>query len=380
MHRHEALADRGRDRAPDEGVGAEAEHEGEGDRGLRREGEGEVHEHLEGEADAHERGERDVLLKPSERDDAGETAQRRGGGERAVADGAHAEVLRRVQDEDAPRCRPGHVEDQDDEHERAYRGIASQPPQALADRTGVRCRRGRRAVRDGRGGRHRCARDPRDQQHGERHAQDLDEERPERPDGEQERAQGRAGELVRDQESGLQPRIAEAQVGGAHEHRQERAAGGVGEHLGGAVEERRDEHGPDGGVPRQQEHDEARHDDGPRAVGDHDEAAAVVVVGDGAGGEAEEQPRQELHHRAGGDEHRRRGERGDQQGSGGQGDAVAEVARPGRGQQPPEVAAQAPRRDDLSERGHPAILDPPPVPVPRTPISRDRTNVTLQPS
>ena len=80
------------------------------------------------------------------------------------------------------------------------------------------------------------------------------QERPGRSDREEEGAQRRPGELIRDQVPGLQPGVADAEVGRTHEHRQQRAAGGVGEDLGGAVEERGGQDDPDGGGAGDQEH------------------------------------------------------------------------------------------------------------------------------
>ncbi len=121
LHRHEPLTHGRRDRAPHERIEAEAEHEGERDPRGRGESEREVHQHLERQAHAHERRERHALLEPSEAEDRDHAADRRRGRERAVSDRPHAEVLGRIQHEHAPGRRPGHVEHQDDDDERAHR-------------------------------------------------------------------------------------------------------------------------------------------------------------------------------------------------------------------------------------------------------------------
>ncbi len=224
--------------------------------------------------------------------------------------------------------RPRHVEDEDDDDEGTHGRVLPEPAQALADGMPRRTRFVSVVRTLGRG-RHGCARDPRDEDDGKRDAEDLREEGPERSHREEEGAERRPGELVRDEVARLQPRVADTEIGGAHEHRQEGRPGGVGENLRRAVDERRCEHDPDGRRPRHQEHDESRDDDGAGRVRDHDEPAPVVVVGDGSGEEPEQEPRQELHHGAGCHEDRRRRHRRDQQRRGRERDTVTEIARPG---------------------------------------------------
>ena len=199
--------------------------------------------------------------------------------------------------------------------------------------------------------------DPRDEEHGETHAQDLHEERPERPDREEERAQWRTDELVSHEEPGLQSCIAEPQVGGPHQHRKKGAARRVGEHLCRAVQEGRRQHDPHRDMTGDEEDHQAPDDHRAQAVRQHDEPPPVVVVGDGPRQQAEQQPRQELHHRAPGHQQRRRGQRGDQQRRGRQGDAVTDVARPRRRQQPTEVGAESAWSDQFAERGHCGVLE-----------------------
>ena len=61
--------------------------------------------------------------------------------ERSVPDSAHVQVVGGVEDQDPPRRRPGHVEDEDDQHQRAHRCVVTQPVQALADRMRFHARR-----------------------------------------------------------------------------------------------------------------------------------------------------------------------------------------------------------------------------------------------
>ena len=100
-----------------------------------------------------------------------------------------------------------------------------------------------------------------------------------------------------------------------------------------------------------------QHDHRAQAVRQHDEPTAIVMVGDRPREQAEQQPRQELHHRARGHQQRRRGHGGDQQRRRRQGDAVADVARPRRRQQPAEVGAESAGRDQFAERGHCGVLE-----------------------
>jgi hypothetical protein len=199
------------------------------------------------------------------------------------------------------------------------------------------------AIRDRRAG------DACDEHDGQCHADDLGDERPERSHREQERAQRRTGELVRHQIAGLKSGVAETEIRGTHEHGQQRAAGRVGEHLRRSVQERGHQHDPHAHGAGHEEHDQAGDDEGAQGVRDDDEPAAVVMVGHRPREQAEEQPWQVLHHGTAGYEDRRTRERGDEQRGCRQGDPVAEVARPGRAQQPAEVTPEAAGSDDLAD-------------------------------
>ncbi len=76
------------------------------------------------------------------------------------------------------------------------------------------------------------------------------------PDGEQEGADRRGDQLVRQQEGALHPGVGEAEVLARHEARQERAARRVGERLRGAEDEQRDEHDGDADRPADDRRDE----------------------------------------------------------------------------------------------------------------------------
>ena len=86
-----------------------------------------------------------------------------------------------------------------------------------------------------------------------------------------------------------------------------------------------------------------------------DEPPAVDPVGEDAGVQAEQQPGQPLQQPGQRDEDRVGGLRGDQQRAGGERDAVAEVAHPGRADQPPErrphPAGQHGFHDSAHEKG-----------------------------
>ncbi len=122
--------------------------------------------------------------------------------------------------------------------------------------------------------------------------------------------------------------IADAQVDRLHEHRQQSARGGVDEDLGRAVHEGDGQHDPDVRRAGDDEHAQCGEDEHPCGVREHDQTPPVEPVGDRSSVQSEQQPRKELQHGARCDEDGRRGERGDQQGSGGQSDAVTDVARP----------------------------------------------------
>lgn len=178
--------------------------------------------------------------------------------------------------------------------------------------------------------------------------------------GEQRRPDRRPGELVERHHADRDPGVADGEAVAVHEHRQQRARGRVREDLGGAEEEEGAQHEPHrDGVGRHAEPEDQQHG-GPGEVDAHHEEAPVEAVRQGSGVQPEEQRRQPLEQRRQGDHERVAGLRGDQQRAGGQGQAVAQVAHPGRGEQPAESDAEARRGDDLQQTAHKSRTLPPP--------------------
>ena len=126
----------------------------------------------------------------------------------------------------------------------------------------------------------------------------------------------------------------------------------VGEHLGHAVDEHRRQHEPDRHLPGHDGHAQHGDDDRPQEVGHDDHPTPVEPVGDRPGPQPEQQPGEPLQHGGQGHQHGVAGLRGHQQGAGGQGDPVADVADPRRREQPPEAAPQPWRRDDVQNPAH----------------------------
>ena len=194
--------------------------------------------------------------------------------------------------------------------------------------------------------------DPRDEHDGRRDQEQLRGERPDHPDGEQERPDGWADDLVGQQVAALQPGVSQAQIRGSDEHRQQRRRRGVGEHLADAQGQHCDEDDADGHLAGGDRQAQQREDHGSSCVGGDDQAAAVDPVGHGAGVQAQQEPGQPLGDRGQRDQHGAAGQGCDQQGTGGQHDPVAEVADPARGQQPPEAATHPGRRHQLRNPAH----------------------------
>ena len=125
-----------------------------------------------------------------------------------------------------------------------------------------------------------------------------------------------------------------------HHHREQRRGGGVGERLGDSEEEHRDQHDDDVDPPGPDRDRQTGQHRRPQQVDDDHDPPAVETVGDGAGVQAEQEERQPLQQQR----HRHQlwvaGLGGDEQRTGGDLEAVAEVGHPRRPQQPPEVAAE----------------------------------------
>ena len=121
------------------------------------------------------------------------------------------------------------------------------------------------------------------------------------------------------------PRVGDAEVLASHHARQERAAGRVGEGLGRAEDEQRDQDDGDADGPAHDRGDEDDQHDGPTEVDDDDHAPPVEAVRGGAAEDAEQQDRQVLAQDRHRDQERVAGLRGDEQRAGGEHDAVADV-------------------------------------------------------
>jgi hypothetical protein len=144
----------------------------------------------------------------------------------------HAQPIDRIQHEHGPRRAERHVEGQDRERERPHRWVRDEPADALdhlPDDPALPPRRLARA-------RH----DPRDEDRTQRKTGRVHRERQRHADGEQECADGRRQELVRQEEGALHPGIGDPEVRSRHEARNEGAARRVREHFGGAQREERE--------------------------------------------------------------------------------------------------------------------------------------------
>ena len=172
------------------------------------------------------------------------------------------------------------------------------------------------------------------------------------PDGEQERPQRRADQLVDGDEPGHDAAVRQRQVVALHQHRHQRARRVVGERLRGAQQEHRDEHEPDGGDVERHGGREQQQDQGAQRVDGDDQPPPVQPVRHRPGPQPEQQRRQPLEQRGQRDEERVVGPRRHQQRTGREDDAVAEVRAPRRGQQPPEPGAQPARDDGVDDPAH----------------------------
>ena len=170
-------------------------------------------------------------------------------------------------------------------------------------------------------------------------------ERDRRAGGEQERADRRGDELVRQQEGALLPRVRDAEVLAGDHARQERAAGRVGEGLGRAEDEQRDEDDADADGPADDRGDEDDQRGGPPKVGHDDHPATVQAICRGAAKDAEEQDREVLAQDRQRHQERIARQGCDEQRAGGEHDAVADVVDE-RGREEPAEAPSEPRRHD----------------------------------
>jgi hypothetical protein len=195
-------------------------------------------------------------------------------------------------------------------------------------------------------------RDPRDQQRTRPDQHRHPDDRESRPDREQGRTDRGTRQLVDGDEPGLEPRIRNGEVVARHEHREQGVRGVVGEHLGRAEHEERNQHEADGHRPGDDRRRDHREHHRPDDVHDDDEQPTVEPIGQRAGVEAEQELRQPL-------EKRREGHQPgvtrlgrDEQRPGRDADAVTQVRAPGRAEQPAEPVAQACRGDGFDHSRH----------------------------
>ena len=164
------------------------------------------------------------------------TARHRG--QQAEADVAQPEPLGGVEHEHRPGGAEGDVEDEDREHQRAHRGVVPAPsgtPSTMSCQTWSGSRPGR-----GRAAAARCAR-PAPRRARRRTACATNGSA--MPDGEQRRRRSAAPtSWLTVMKPVCSRALAIARSSRCDEHRQQRLGGVVGEHLGGAEQEHRDEH------------------------------------------------------------------------------------------------------------------------------------------
>ena len=113
-------------------------------------------------------------------------------------------------------------------------GCADEPADALDHVRSQAATRSRRSVARG------CVTTREIEERAEREAGGVRRERQRHADREQERADRRRHQLVREQERALHPGVGDAEVLAGHEARHQRAAGRVGERLGRPEDEQRD--------------------------------------------------------------------------------------------------------------------------------------------
>jgi hypothetical protein len=192
-------------------------------------------------------------------------------------------------------------------------------------------------------------RDAGDQQHAEGGAHGLGDEGHRHPGREQEGTEGRPDQLVEGDRPGLQSCVGDPEVPTRHEHRQQGAAGAVGEDLRGPHQQHGHQDHEDvdlAGRDGQSQHED---DDDPERVPEDHHPAPVEPVGERSGVQPEDQPRQALQHGRQRDEERAMGLGGDQQRAGRERQPVPELADPAGGEQPPEARAETRRRHGVDD-------------------------------
>ena len=298
---------------------------------------------LDEQAHAHDVAEREPPLQPPVRHDPDHAADRDRRRQESEADVAHAESLAGVEHEDRPGGAERDVEREDRQRQGPHRRIPEEPADPFPH-LGAQARPLAQLVR-------RARHDARHEDRPEHEADGVRRERDGRAGSEQERADRRRNELVGQQEGTLHPGIADAEVLARDHPRQERAAGGVGERLGRAEDEQRDEDDADGDRTADDRDDEDDQRGGPPEIGHDDHPPTIEAICRCAAEDTEQQDREVLA------QHRQRheewilGERSHEQRAGSQHHAVADVVDDGRRQEPAEAPTEPPGREGLDRPG-----------------------------
>ncbi len=148
------------------------------------------------------------------------------------------------------------------------------------------------------------------------------------PDCEQNRTKRWADQLIDSDVTSQDPSVANAEVFLLHEHRQQRAAGGVGKNLGEPETEDGHQHDHDGGLAGRHKNGQSGDQNSPQQINSHDQHSPVEPVGQRAGVQPKEQPRKLLQQRGKRHEERIAGERGDKERTGGEADPISKIGNP----------------------------------------------------
>ena len=194
--------------------------------------------------------------------------------------------------------------------------------------------------------------DPQDEDGAEPEPDGVDAEWEGHADREQERPDRRHGELVQEKDRTVLTSIGHAEIVSLDEARDQGAARGVGKGFRRAQHE---QGGENEGDVHEAGHDHGREDDeDDRAehIDPGDDPAAIVTVGHYPREQSEHEMRQVLAQERERDEKRIARLRRDEQRSGGDRDAIADVGGDRGGEQPTEAASQPSRDDQFDDSRH----------------------------